>query len=56
MSASREDRPQAEEEAHRSEGASHLLHRLRCWAEPALWVMLVALASMALATGVGVRP
>jgi hypothetical protein len=56
MSASREDRPQAEEEAQRSVGASHLLHRLCRWAEPALWAVLVALASAALATGMGVRP
>lgn len=55
MNADREDRPQAEE-AQRCEPASHLLHRLGCWAEAAMWAVLVALAGFMLATGMGVRP
>lgn len=58
MSASREDRRQAEEAAQPTEdkGMGSLLHRLRCWAEPALWGVLVALAGTMLAAGLGVRP
>jgi hypothetical protein len=56
MSASREDRPQAEEEAHRSESASHLLHHLCRWAEPAMWAAMVALACIGAAAGMEVRP
>jgi hypothetical protein len=56
--ASREDRHQAEEAAQPTEdkGTSSLLHRLRCWAEPALWSVLVTLAGILLAAGLGVRP
>jgi hypothetical protein len=56
MSAGPKDRPQAEEEAHRSEGASHLLHHLCRWAEPAVWAALVALACIGAAAGMEVRP
>ena len=59
MSAtSREGRRQAEEAAQPTEdkGMGSLLHRLRCWAEPALWSVLVALAGIVLAAGLGVRP
>ncbi len=56
MSASREDRPQAEDEAQRSEGASLLLDLLCRWAVPALWGALVALACIGAAAGVEVRP
>jgi hypothetical protein len=58
MSASRENRHQAEEAAQPTEdkGMGSLLHRLRCWAEPALWSVLVALAGIVLAAGLGVRP
>ncbi len=58
MSASREDRHQAEDAAQPTEdkGACSLLHLLRCWAEPALWSVLVALAGIVLAAGLGVRP
>lgn len=59
MSAtSREDRHQAEDAAQptEGEGTGSLLHRLRCWAEPALWSVLVALAGIVLAAGLGVRP
>ena len=58
MSVSRENRHQAEETAQPTEdkGACSLLHRLRCWAEPALWGVLVALAGIVLAAGLGLRP
>ena len=59
MSASREDRRQAEEAAQPTDdttGMGSLLHRLRCWAEPARWGVLVALAGTMLAAGLGVRP
>jgi hypothetical protein len=56
MSAGPKDLPQAEEEAHRSEGASHLLHHLCRWAEPAMWAALVALACIGAAAGMEVRP
>lgn len=60
MSAtSREDRHQAEEAAQPTDattGVSSLLHRLRCWAEIGLWGVLVVLAGIVLAAGLGVRP
>jgi hypothetical protein len=58
MTATRENRHQAEDAAQptEDEGMSSLLHRLRCWAEPALWGVLLALAGIVLAAGLGVRP
>lgn len=59
MSASRENRHQAEEAVQPKDdttGMSSLLHRVRCWAETALWGVLVALAGIVLAAGLGVRP